>query len=123
MKTFKKVAIIFDTSIGYGRSILSGIIQYANLNHNWTFLRDHSFYRSTQKSKIMSVLRQWDGDGIIVYKPEIIKDILSIGLPTITVSFGEIIPGICNITGDNEAYGKMGADYFFNRGFWILRIC
>src|SRR5882757_7825761 len=59
-ETCPKVALLIETSRGYGRALLRGIVRYARLHGPWSFyITPGDFEQALPKMKL------WGGSGII----------------------------------------------------------
>ena len=82
MSDTPKVALLIETSRGYGRGMLRGIVRYARLHGPWGFyLTPGDFKQALLK------MQQWGGTGIIarIETPQIAQAILDTGLSTTAV--------------------------------------
>jgi LacI family transcriptional regulator len=124
----KKVALLVETSHGYGRQLLAGVAKYSRLHGPWSFyITPKDFHQELPK------MRQWRGDGIIARTTEdlsIVRDIIRSGLPAIMLDppKGCRIPQsskrriIC-VSPDVEKIAQLSADYFLNQGFRRFAFC
>lgn len=119
--TFPKVALLIETSRGYGRGLLRGIIRYAREHGPWSFyISPGDFEQALPK------LRRWGGTGIIarIETPQIARAILRTQLPVIALDLSEEqrAPGsplsrICEVYSGSEKAGRMAAEYLLELGF------
>ena len=82
MREIPKVALLVETSRGFGRELLHGIARYARIHGPWSFhITPGDFEQALPKMK------QWDGTGIIARIPteRVAKAILEAKVPTIAV--------------------------------------
>ena len=57
----KRVALLIETSTSYGRSLIRGIIQYANIANHWVFYSEpRGLFEKIPR------LDKWELDGIIM---------------------------------------------------------
>ena len=77
-----KVALLIETSRGYGRALLRGIVRYARLHGPWGF-----YVTPGDFEQVLPRMRSWGGTGIIarIETPEVARAILDSGLPTIAL--------------------------------------
>lgn len=125
MVRIPKVILLLETSRGYGRGLLRGIAKYANLHGPWSFYRDEElFYRKSSNRSLLSRLKKWDADGIVMREPKESREILALGLPTIMSPFTtEQFPEIPKFLVDCDAVGRMAAEHLLNRGFQHYAFC
>ena len=86
MLRMPKVALLVETSRGYGRSLLRGVVSYSRLHGPWGFyLTPGDFVQALPR------MRSWGGTGIIarVQTPEVARAILASGLPTIALGLSD----------------------------------
>ena len=113
-----KIVVLLDPSRGYERGLLQGIWQYSNLRGPWIFLRKAPYYQrfSGLRDDQLRRLARCEADGIISpFRPEL-RNITSLGLPTIIVPGMEIVPGMVNLINDDQAIGAMAADHLREMG-------
>ncbi|HRO85293.1 MAG TPA: DNA-binding transcriptional regulator [Niabella sp.] len=115
-----KIILLIDNSEQYGRSLLKGIVRYSKEKGPWLFCRMPLFYRETLKMKgIIKFAKDWGAQGIIgqLYNDKGIEMALKAGLHLIGEDFKERFAEIPNITGGYHEAGRMGAEYFLQKGF------
>jgi LacI family transcriptional regulator len=115
-----KIILLIDNSEQYGRSLLKGIVRYSKEKGPWLFCRMPLFYRETLKMKgIIKFAKEWGAQGVIgqLYNNMGVEAALKAGLHLIGVDFKERFTEIPNITGGYHEAGKMGAEYFLQKGF------
>jgi LacI family transcriptional regulator len=116
-----KVALLVETSRGYGRDLLRGVMRYARLHGPWGFyLTPGDFVQALPRMK------SWGGTGIIarVETPEVARAILSAGLPTIALGLSDeqLRPGsplarLSEVVSDSRGAGRLAAEHLIERGF------
>lgn len=121
MASIPKVALLIETSRGYGRGLLRGIVRYARLHGPWAFYLTPADFKQE-----LPRMKAWGGTGIIarVETPEIARHIAQSGLPTVCLDLtdeqldpstplahmGEIHP-------DAERASELAAEHLIERGF------
>lgn len=120
-----KVILIIENSREYGRGLLRGIANYANLHGPWAFYRDEDlFYQKPDKNKTLPLLKKWGADGIIMRERREAKEIIKLGIPTIIAPYTtQKYPNTPKITVNCLAVGKMGAEHLINRGYKNFGFC
>lgn len=124
----KKVALLVETSHGYGRQFLQGVAKYSRLHGPWSFyITPRDFHQEMPK------MGAWQGDGIIARTTQdltIVKEILRSRLPAIMLDppAGCAIPSslrgrIVRVSPDPEKIARMAGDYFMNQGFRRFAFC
>lgn len=120
MPKLPKVILWIETSVAYGRGLLSGITKYSNIHGFWSFYTEPG-----EEGRALPRLKDWQADGIIarIYNNKQAQKLAAAGLPAIVVPTREKIPGFPNILDDCSAEGKMAADYLLDRGFSRFAYC
>lgn len=98
-----KIALLIETSRGYGRGLLRGITKYSRLYGPWHFhLTPGDF------EQILPRMSEWGGDGIIarVMDERMAKLILRMGLPAILLD----VPEEVKVKEASAAYVEMASD-------------
>ena len=112
-KTSNRIALLLGNELGYCRRALSGILSYAESNKlPWTF------HHAPPDIRVLPALERWQPDGIIVHMRErgSMERLLEIGVPVVSV--GDTLQGapLPCVDVDNEAVGRVAADYFLGMG-------
>ncbi|MCS7304776.1 MAG: XylR family transcriptional regulator [Thermoguttaceae bacterium] len=112
---------MIETSRGYGRGMLRGIIRYAREHGPWSFyISPGDFEQALPK------LHRWGGTGIIarIETPQIERAILQTRLPVIALDLSEeqLAPGnplsrICEVYSGSQKAAEMAAEYLLELGF------
>ena len=125
MAKIPRVILLIETSCAYGRRLLRGIGKYSRLNGPWAFYRAAPFYRErASREKILSRLKTWGADGLIIREPKQNEEIVQMGLPTIiSPKIDDKIPGVPMIYTDCEGAGKLTAMHLLERGFTKFAYC
>ena len=115
-KKLPKVLLYFDDiSRVYERTFLEGVTEYARTHGPWEFYGQIGNF-----SPALPMIDPKEADGIIVrvHDKEKIDSIATAKVPVITVPLAPLVSqkNIVMIT-DNDAVGKMAAEYFLDRGF------
>ena len=84
-----KVALLIETSRGYGRSMLRGIVRYASLYGPWQF-----YVTPGDFEQALPAMEQWGGTGIIarIETARVARAIIQSGLPTIALDISQNVP-------------------------------
>jgi len=116
-----KVALCVETSLGYGRNFLRGVIRYARLYGPWSF-----YLQPVDLHEFSWQMEKWGGTGIIasVETHEVAKAVLSARLPTIflDLSCAQLAPidsqsRLSKICPNSYKAGAVAAEYFMDHGF------
>src|SRR5690349_13422981 len=116
-----KVALLIETSRGYGRSMLRGIARYARHHGPWElFVTPGDFAQALPKMK------QWGGDGIIarVETLAVAKGICAVKLPTVMLDYSQNIPlkvpelaRYSEVVSDSANAARLAAEHLLDRGY------
>jgi LacI family transcriptional regulator len=116
-----KVALLIETSRGYGRGLLRGIVRFARLHGPWSFyISPGDFEHALPKMKL------WGGSGIIarVETIELAKAIVDAQIPTVLVGadhrVATKVPELATMSeiwADSEGAGILAAEHLVERGF------
>ncbi|QDT15232.1 XylR family transcriptional regulator [Alienimonas californiensis] len=114
----KRVALLVETSSGYGRGVLAGITRFMRMHDDWSvFLEQRDLTQSPPKW-----LTGWDGDGVIsrATAPELTAAAAS-GLPLVEIADRE--EGRAQIRSDDAAIGRLAAEHLYDRGYRRFAYC
>jgi LacI family transcriptional regulator len=120
-KGMPKVALLVETSLGYGRALLRGVMRYARLNGPWAF-----YLHPGDLHQLLPKMKEWGGTGIIarIETPEIAKAVLAARLPTIVLDLNleQLSPNnplsrLSEICPDSLKAGRSAAEHLLERGF------
>jgi len=109
------VAVLINTSTGWGQRLIHGIIQYAHERGPWSLWIEPSTFQPEAR-----VPQGWQGHGIIarVATPRMARHIRSTGLPCVNISainvpeaaFPRVMP-------DFRSLARIAAEHLLDRGF------
>jgi LacI family transcriptional regulator len=117
----RKVALLVETALGYGRGLLRGIARYARLHGPWAF-----YLTPGDLLQALPKMEEWGGTGIIarVETPEVARAILATGLPVIALDLrqDQLSPDnplsqISEVCPDSPKAGRMAAEHLLAKGF------
>ncbi len=124
MRKVPKVALVVEKSRAFGRGLLYGVVQYANLHGPWLF-----YMEPEQDKKRRERPYKWigdlDADGIIGYTwdARLIRMIVGLGVPAVIRGIDKpTANAFCMVT-DQVAIGRMAAEHFLERGFKQFAYC
>jgi len=118
---FKRVALLIDTSTGWGRNIIRGIDRFARERGQWEL----EVQPYAQLDNIPLPPR-WKGDGVIarVASDRMADDLAATGLPVINVSSlplkNHVYP---RVIANFRNAGRLAASHFMERGFRHFAFC
>jgi len=111
----RRVAILVDTSTGWGRRLIRGAISYARHHGPWNLWID-----DCGQNEPLKLPRRWEGDGIIarVATTADARHVVGPGVPVVNGS-GIRLKGVDfpRVTTDVQTGARLAADHFFDRGF------
>ncbi len=117
----RHVALIVETSSGYGRNLLSGIVRFMRMHDEWSvFLEQRDLW-----NRPPSWLHQWQGDGIIsrATTPWLTEAVKKTGVPLVEVTDRKGDSEFPQVRSDDEAIGRLGAEHLLERGFERFGFC
>ena len=110
-----------DFSEAYARRLLLGVARYAHdIGEAWTLCRLTTTVRDKYGiDAVADYAVKFQADAIIgqFYQTDNINVFSDHGIIPVAQEFKTRFPGIINITGDHAKAGRVGAEYFINKGF------
>jgi len=115
-----RVALLVETSRGYGRSMLRGIVRYARLHGPWQF-----YVTPGDFEQALPKMEQWGGTGIIarIETTKVARAVLESGLPTIALDISQNVPmeilagaRLSEIASDSLGAAKVAAEHLLSLG-------
>jgi LacI family transcriptional regulator len=115
MRKLPHVALLIETSRGYGRSLLRGVIRYQREHRPWSiFFQPHALGAPPPLW-----LKNWHGDGILARIDDrtMARAIRRTGLPAVDLRFS--VPGLSlpGVGIDNQAVVRLAFEHLANSGF------
>ncbi|MDG1357919.1 MAG: DNA-binding transcriptional regulator [Akkermansiaceae bacterium] len=117
----KRIAVLVDTSTGWGRRVIRGVANYAFKQPGWQITIEP---RGTAEQ--VSLPEGWQGDGVIarISSKRLYHELRVFGKPGVNVSGIELkgvdMPRVIN---DYRTSAKLAVGHFANRGFRHLAYC
>ncbi len=117
----RSVALLIETSNGYCRGLLEGIIDYAKRNANWSI----HLTEQERGAAPPAWLSSWQGDGIIarIETDAIGQGLKKFGLPIVDLSAARHLKGIPWADTEDKAIARLAVEHFTERGFTQLAYC
>lgn len=121
MRDIPKVALLVETSRGFGRDLLRGIARYAQLHGPWSF-----YITPGDFEKTLPRMREWGGTGIIARIPnrEVEQAILEANLPTVALGLTDEqlrpdnpLSKLSELSSAATAVASLAAQHFLDRKF------
>ena len=117
----REVALLIETSNGYARGLLNGIIAYIREHERWSvYLGEHG--RGDDPPRW---LRRWRGDGVIarIENQRIASAVVESGLPAVDVSAARKVATLPWVETDDRAIANAAARHLLERNFRQLAFC
>lgn len=115
-----RIILLLDFGEEYSKSLLKGITSYTSQHGQWTFCRMPLYYREMMGVKgILKWAQEWKADGIIgqLYN-EMEEEFEKSTIPVIAQDFKERFRKLPNISGSYRETGRLGAEYFLEKGYY-----
>jgi LacI family transcriptional regulator len=121
MQHRRKVAVLVESSRGYGRGLLHGVATYVREHGPWTI---HNHERRLY-DVAPEWLRRWRGDGIIarVASRRLAGQIARLRVPTVDLLGLHHIKNVPVIITDHRAVARLAADHLLDRGLVHFAFC
>jgi LacI family transcriptional regulator len=111
-----RVAVLVDTSTGWGRRLIEGVNSFAQKQGNWRL-----WIEPSSRAEATKLPAEWQGDGIIarVVSEPMARSLLATRLPVVNVSGIQLKSSgsFPRITTRYDAAAKLAAEHFIERGF------
>ncbi|MEX0324974.1 MAG: substrate-binding domain-containing protein [Puniceicoccaceae bacterium] len=110
----KRIAILVETALASGRSILAGISQYVHERDDWSVFHPTGYLGATEPDG----LEQWDGDGIIarISGTRVLESVRLKNVPVVDVLGNVPACPYPIIKSDDRAIGRMAGEHFIESG-------
>lgn len=131
MRVERRVILRINAARKYGRGLLTGIGRYARLHGTWQFYRSLPRYVTiTNQREEMRRVHAWRPTGGIIWDSEGVRELLSLGIPlvvspnvVVSKHYRDLLEAFPQIGSNCEAIGRMGAEYFLDKGFRHFAFC
>lgn len=117
----RRVVLMIETSSGYGRDVLRGIMRYIRSHEEWTVFLEHR----ALTSELPRWLADWHGDGVISRSPTpwLWETARRNGVPLVNLVDRRELRAAPSVFSDQEAIGRLGAEHLLERGFSRFGFC
>lgn len=117
----KSVALLIETSNGYCRGLLEGVIAYTKERANWSV----HLTEQERGAPPPAWLRSWGGDGIIarIETDAIGRQLKKFGVPIVDLSAARHVIDVPWADTEDRAIAKLGVQHFTERGFTNVAYC
>lgn len=115
------VALFIETSHGYGRALLQGVMQYLHEHGRWSMhFQPHGLEAPTP-----DWLKAWNGDGILVRVEDraMARAVHQTGLPAVNLRVPFVEYPLPLVGLDNAAVGNLAFQHLWDRGFKHFAFC
>jgi LacI family transcriptional regulator, galactose operon repressor len=121
MREIPKVALLVETSRGFGRDLLRGIARYARLHGPWSFHITPGDY-----AQEVPKMKQWGGTGIIarIANERIAQAVADADVPTVTLGpaaehaqFASLFANFSEVSSDPVQVATLAAEHLLERQF------
>jgi len=122
MKKRRRVALLIEPAISYGRGLLRGIHAYVQEHGNWsTYLSEPGHGDPTHKW----ILENLHADGIIAHiqKRRTARAVLDLGLPVVSATRTLLDLDLPYVETDQPCIARLGAEHLLERGFKQFAFC
>jgi LacI family transcriptional regulator len=120
----KKIVLLITPSREHTRGLLNGIVSYAHIQNDWSFLRPITYRMPKSRQYLLPILKEIQPDGIIMREPREMEAIINLGIPTVAFTYSrEEFPNIVNVVTENGEIGEMGAEHLIKCGFQNFAFC
>lgn len=110
------IGILADTSTGWGRRLLQGVLNYEQEHGPW-----HVWVESGGRTESLQLPFGWKGDGVIarISNSKMAEDLAKTGIPVVNIS-GIQVTGTLQfprVSIDYQAASEIACSHFLDRGF------
>ena len=121
MSKIPRVALLIESSRGYGRGLLRGITSYVGKYGPWSIYH----HERALGDPVPAWMSRWQGDGIIarIANPRLAEMIANSGLPAVELRDLYPIPGVPVVESESRAVVRLAVDHLLERGFKNLAYC
>ena len=116
-----RVALLIESSRGFGRNLLNGIATYARVAGPWTFYHEERSIGDSLPAKI----KDWRPDGILarIEHPNLVRQLRSLRVPTVDLFHQRLPPWIPKVISDQQAIMRLAADHLLALGLRNFAYC
>lgn len=116
-----RVALIIETSVIYGRRILSGIARYLRSHHRWSvFVEQHEL---GSRPPVWLSSGKWDGILSRPTDPELARLFRRMKVPVVDLNDLYDRLGLPWVGSDHAGIGRLGAAHLLERGYRHFAFC
>jgi LacI family transcriptional regulator len=121
MPRLLRVALLVESSRGYGRELLRGVAAYARTHGPWLFFHEERALDDPAPED----LKAWKPDGLIarISNSRLARQLRGIEAPLVELYREEPWKEQPRVVTDDDLVGKMAAEYLLGRGFKNFAFC
>ena len=113
-----RIVLLLDKAASYDRGLIRGIVKFSKFSSHWEFFLEAPNYTvPDEKKRLMKKIRLWKPDFIIMNDSFLISELKGLDIPVFVTPSTKLIPGLINIIADDQKIGKLGAQYFIDKGY------
>jgi LacI family transcriptional regulator len=116
-----QVALIIESSVSYGRSILQGIARYMASHHRWSVYFEQHELGTAPPAWLAS--SHWDGILCRPTDPALARRLLHMHVPVVDLNDLYENLKLPWVGSNHRAIGRLGANHFVERGFRHFAFC
>ena len=116
-----QVALIVESSVSYGRSILQGIARYMSSHHRWSVYFEQHELGTPPPAWLAS--SHWDGILSRPTDPALARRLKRMKVPVVDLNDLYDNLGLPWVGSNHQAIGRLGASHFVDRGFRHFAFC
>jgi len=119
-RSVRHVAVLIESSLGYGRGLLEGIARYSCERGNWVL-----YFELRGLEPFPLWMHDWKGDGILVSFPswQVTPTLLTKGAAVVDLN-GSLTPsGLPQVDTDNTEVARLALEHFWERGIRHFGFC
>jgi len=117
------VLILMDLDRAYERGLITGILQYSRLHGPFNFLRGERAVLGELHHLTLRKIKEWKPDAVIWREGHEIKNVESLGIPTIFLPTTKPDPKLCNVVTDDHAIANKAVEHLMGRGLEHFAYC
>jgi LacI family transcriptional regulator len=117
----RRVALLIESSRGYGRALLSGVARYARVAGPWIFHHEERSISDTMPMRI----RRWRPDGVIarIEHPTLARQLRRLDVPIVDLFDKRMLPNVPAVLADHKAIARLAADHLMSLGLRHFAFC
>lgn len=117
----KKIALLIESSRGYGRDLLRGVAAYTRTHGPYSIYR----HERSLGDAVPSWLENWRGDGVIarIETPELAGFLADSGIPVVDLRDKIRLPRVPSIETNDQSVARLACEHLLERGIRNFAYC